>query len=197
MKTPLADEWKNLKVAIDLANAEYEGNVDFHPNEQMCALLIAGEDRRFKYHPGVDPFGLCRAAWRTYVCGSREGGSTIAMQLVRTVTGRYEKTLARKFREIQLACRLTKYLSRERIPSLYLWVAYYGWRMNNFTQACGRLGIHPESTTLLDAAELVACLKYPRPRIISTERLRKIEKRSLYLVQRYKIAEADHNLNWQ
>lgn len=183
--TRLYNDWENLKVAIDHVVAEYDQRSDHHPDERMCALLIVGEDHRFRYHPGVDPLGLCRAVWRTYALGRREGGSTIAMQLVRTITGRYEKTLARKIDEIQLACKLTNYISREKIPSLYLWVAYYGWRMNNFAQACERLGIKPNSTKLSDAAELVARLKYPQPRTLDKFRARQIENRCRYLVHRY------------
>lgn len=190
MKTLLDDDWRKLKSAIDRVRSEYYKNTNFHPTATMCALLILGEDHRFEHHSGVDPIALCRATWRTYVCGCREGGSTIAMQLVRTVTGRYEKTLARKIVEIQLALRLSKYIPKKELPPLYLWVAYYGWRMNNFVQACNRLGLNPESTTLHDAAKLVARLKYPQPRIPSHERARQIEQRCHYLIQRYHDAEA-------
>jgi penicillin-binding protein 1A len=193
VKKVLDDDWKKLKTAIDRIRSEYDKHTDFHPTAQMCTLLILGEDRRFEYHPGVDPIALCRAAWKTYVCGCREGGSTIAMQLVRTVTGRYEKTLARKILEVQLALRLSKFVPKKEIPPLYLWVAYYGWRMNNFVQACNRVGLDPESTTLLDAANLVARLKYPQPRTLGPERARQIEQRCHYLIQRYRNAETCPN----
>jgi membrane carboxypeptidase/penicillin-binding protein PbpC len=152
----------------------------------MCRLLILGEDHRYNIHPGVDPIAICRALWRTYFCRRPEGGSTIAMQLVRTISGRYEKTPTRKILEIVLAVRLTKHVDRERLPCLYLWVAYYGWRMNNFLQACDRLSIDPNSSSLEDAAQLVARLKYPEPRISNLERKRKIEVRCAYLANRYR-----------
>lgn len=185
MKKSLENDWRELKAAIDRIKSEYDKHANFHPTAQMCALLILGEDHRFEYHSGVDPIALCRAAWRTYMCGCREGGSTIAMQLVRTVTGRYEKTLMRKISEIQLALCLTKYISKKELPQLYLWVAYYGWKMNNFVQACNKLNLDPGSTTLLDAAKLVARLKYPQPQIPGFERSRQIEQRCHYLVRRY------------
>lgn len=189
MTSALDDSWEKLKFTIDQIRIEYQKNAVIHPSEQMSALLIIGEDRRFRYHCGVDPIALWRAAWRTYGCGRREGASTIAMQLVRTLTGKYEKTFARKFDEIQLAIRLTKYVRRKEIPTLYLWVAYYGWRMNNFSQACNRLGINPNASSLQEAAQLVARLKYPEPQILSPNRARQIAQRCRYLIHRYRITE--------
>ena len=65
------------------------------------------------------------------------------MQLVRTVTGRYERTWRRKLLEMVLAVRLTRHIGRDRLPTLYLWVAYYGWRMNGFKQACFTITLCP------------------------------------------------------
>ena len=183
------EDWSELQKAIDLVRHEYDAH-GVHPNAQMCSLLILGEDHRFSYHPGFDPIALCRAAWRTLACGRREGGSTIAMQLVRTLTGRSEVSALRKIREIGLAVRLTQYVRRDELPRLYLWVAYYGWRMNNFLQACDRLGIDPALQDLHSAAQLVARLKYPQPRIVSVERLRKIEQRCDHLLRLYSRARA-------
>lgn len=151
----------------------------------MQALLIVGEDHRFHHHPGVDPIALCRAFWRTFICGRREGGSTIAMQLTRVLLGRFEKTLERKCLEINLAVRLSRIVPKEELPSLYLSVAYYGWKMNGYLQACDRLNLNPESITLQDAASLVARLKYPEPRRISDKRKNQIKTRSSYLINRY------------
>ena len=178
-------DWIKLKREIDLVKREYDSKAKIHPNTQICSLLIVGEDHRFYYHLGFDPIALCRAAWRTFICGRREGGSTIAMQLVRTLTGRYNKSILRKIKEVILAVRLTQYVPKEELPRLYLWVAYYGWRMNGFLQACNRLEIDPVSQDLYNAAQLVARLKYPQPKTAPDRRLRKIERRCVYLVERY------------
>ena len=157
-------EWEGLRDKLEQIISDMDSSGPPKPTQRMCQLLVAGEDHRFQFHPGVDPIALCRAIWKTVFCGCRQGGSTIAMQLVRTVTKRYEWTWRRKLLEMVLAVRLTRHLGRERLPSLYLWVAYYGWRMNSFNQACSRIGIDPLSTSELDAAMLVARLKYPEPR---------------------------------
>ncbi|MCY4496528.1 MAG: transglycosylase domain-containing protein [Rhodospirillaceae bacterium] len=150
----------------------------------MCELLVAGEDHRIALHPGVDPLALCRAAWRTYGRGRVEGGSTVAMQFVRVLTGRFENSWRRKMREMALAVVATRYAHRSELASLYLLVGYYGWRMNGFGQACRRLGIDPKTCSLRDSAMLIARLKYPQPRDCSVTRWAQIVGRGEYLVGR-------------
>ena len=176
-------QWRQLYATIE--KLEWEINsADFPlPTPEMCDFLIVGEDHRFYRHPGVDMFALCRAVWKTLFCGSRQGASTIAMQLVRTIMGRYEQTWQRKLTEIILAVRLSQHVSKDRLPILYLWVAYYGWRMNNFKQACSRLGIDPQSVGAFEAAKLVARLKYPEPRGFDVERIKKIHRRAIHLIE--------------
>ena len=178
-------EWRKLKLCLKRARITCNNSTIEQLPAHMQALLIAGEDHRFEYHPGVDPIALLRAIWRTCLCGRREGGSTIAMQLVRILSGRYEKTLSRKFREIFFALRLSRIVPKEELPALYLSVAYYGWKMDGFIQACDHLNLKPQSITLKDAAKLVARLKYPQPRNISVKRYSQIITRSVYLLSRY------------
>lgn len=152
---------------------------------QMCRLLILGEDHRLAWHPGVDPLALCRAAWRTYGRRRREGGSTLAMQLVRVLTGRFDRSWRRKFDEMALAILVTRHVPKAELPALYLSVGYYGWRMNGLAQACRRLGIDPACCSLHESATLVARLKYPQPRGYSAARWQQIANRSEYLMVRY------------
>lgn len=172
-----------LRQAIDAARADLEV-ADLRPNRQMRELLVAGEDHRIELHPGVDPLALCRAAWRTYGRRRVEGGSTVAMQLVRVLTGRFEDSWRRKIREIALAVIATRYAHWSELTSLYLLVAYYGWRMNGFGEACARLGIDPERCSLQDSAMLVARLKYPQPRHCPPARWAQIAERGEYLIAR-------------
>lgn len=189
MRLPLKTEWDRLRKEVQRLDAEVRTGIKPIPTTQMCELLVAGEDCRFGFHPGVDLIGLVRAMWKTVFFHERQGGSTIAMQLVRTISGRYEKTLRRKLREIVLSLLLTYHFGRERLPLCYLYIAYYGWRMNNFAQACARLGIKPDTIDEMEAARLVARLKYPEPSQYRAERIRKIERRAGHLValmnQRY------------
>ena len=169
---------------MDLARRELNAS-QIRPNMQMCRLLILGEDHRLAWHPGVDPLALCRAAWRTYGRGRREGGSTVAMQLVRVLTGKFDRAWRRKADEMALALLVTRHVPRVELPALYLSVGYYGWRMNGFAQACRRLVIDPACCTLHESAMLVARLKYPQPRDCSAARWQQISDRSGYLMMQY------------
>jgi len=182
----LGQQWESLQQRLDAVQGQIPFGSKLQPPRHLVGLLIAGEDHRFYQHHGVDPFALCRAAWKTYWCDERQGGSTIAMQLVRTLTGNYEKSVRRKLIEIALAIKLTRYVDKDRIPVIYIWVAYYGSRMSNFRQACSRLNLRPDSLTIKDAALLVARLKYPEGLSSDPERSSKIESRALYILDRAK-----------
>lgn len=70
----------------------------------MREATVAVEDRRFYQHTGVDFEGVVRAAMRNITSGKTvEGGSTLTMQLVRTLYADDERSLKRKIREAKLA----------------------------------------------------------------------------------------------
>lgn len=154
-------------------------------NSELLRLLIAGEDHRFKFHSGVDVIALIRASWKTLILKQREGGSTIAMQLVRVLTGKNDKTIDRKLEEMFLAYKLTKYVSKQEILSLYLSVAYFGWNMHGISQACKVLKLNLHNLTLEESASLIARLKYPEPKNFLEQRNNQIKNRTKYILKRY------------
>ena len=177
----LRDQWRAVRSALDHLNAELRVAPAPKPTARMSRLLLAAEDHRFHRHPGVDPLALIRAAWQTYCRNSRQGGSTIAMQLVRTITGRRDATWKRKAAEIFLAIRTTAHLPCEALPPLYLWIAYYGWNMHSFVDACAVLDLDPSTSTLMQDAQLVARLKYPEPRYSRARQQRRIRARAAHI----------------
>ena len=95
----------------------------------LIKAVLAAEDDRFFEHPGVDYRGLLRAVGRLLLTGEREqGGSTITMQVARNFFLSPEKTYERKLREILLAFRIERELSKEDILSLYLNKIFLGQR---------------------------------------------------------------------
>jgi penicillin-binding protein 1C len=97
----------------------------------LVAATIAAEDRRFAYHPGIDPIAIVRAAVMNVVHLRRaEGGSTITQQvakllLVRDAPNR-RRGFAAKISEAVLAVRLEHRLSKGEILAMYLNLASYG-----------------------------------------------------------------------
>lgn len=180
-KMKLNDEWDQFIKNIDRLRIE---NADSDLSENLLDLLVAGEDHRFWSHFGVDPVGLVRAIWKTAFCNKREGGSTIAMQLVRTVTGHYEISTQRKLKEIYLATKITFALERKEILKLYLKVAYFGWNMHGVEQACKRLDLDITSLTNYEAAAIVARLKYPEPRFGSSNSVMAVHHRANHIINK-------------
>lgn len=148
-------------------------------------LLISGEDHRFFIHGGFDVIAIARALWKFVRYGRREGASTIEQQILRVLTGKYEKTIGRKLKEILLATLITDVVPKHQLPGLYLDIAYFGWRMNGIVEACSMLGVEPEHIPLSISAELVARLKYPQPHIPPIHRLYQIRMRRDHLLNLY------------
>ncbi len=83
--------------------------------------FIAGEDARFRIHPGVDYQGISRAVWTLLTTGEKSvGGSTITQQMTRNYFLTLEKTYTRKIKEIFLALKIERELSKDEILALYL-----------------------------------------------------------------------------
>ncbi|WP_018935846.1 penicillin-binding protein 1A [Thioalkalivibrio sp. ALJ24] len=97
--------------------------------EPVIQAFLAAEDERFFQHPGIDVFGLARAAVNLVSTGEKtQGGSTITMQLARNIFLTRDRTYERKLREIFLAVRLEQELDKEEILELYLNKIYLGQR---------------------------------------------------------------------
>jgi len=87
----------------------------------LTSAFIAGEDARFRVHPGVDYQGISRAVWTLVTTGEKSvGGSTITQQLARNFFLTLEKTYTRKIKEIFLALKIERELSKDEILELYL-----------------------------------------------------------------------------
>jgi penicillin-binding protein 1A len=130
------------------------------------AAFIAAEDRRFYYHHGVDWRSLARASWHNLrALEVREGFSTITMQVVRSafLPGLAdERSLRRKLIEIELARRLERAVSKQRILELYLNVIYLGSGTYGVEAASRDLfGKSVERVTPAEAALLAGLAKGP------------------------------------
>jgi membrane peptidoglycan carboxypeptidase len=96
----------------------------------LIDALLASEDSRFWWHPGVDPIGTGRAL-ATNLLGGRvlEGGSTLTQQLARSLypeqVGQGE-TLGRKWRELLVALQLEARFSKHDLLLNYLNRVYLG-----------------------------------------------------------------------
>ena len=94
--------------------------------ECFAKALVQFEDRRFRWHPGVDPAALGRALVDNVRSGHVvSGGSTLTMQVIR-LSRQKERTLWQKMIEAVLATRLELRYSKRRILALYASHAPFG-----------------------------------------------------------------------
>jgi penicillin-binding protein 1A len=88
---------------------------------------VAIEDERFYKHRGVDAEGVIRAAIKNLESGKTvEGGSTLTMQLVRTLYITRERTFKRKVHEAKLAEELENVHDKRWILNKYINSVPYG-----------------------------------------------------------------------
>jgi membrane peptidoglycan carboxypeptidase len=131
----------------------------------LVDALLASEDSRFWWHPGVDPIGTARALL-TNLLGGRvlEGGSTLTQQLARSLypdqVGQGE-SLGRKWRELLVSMQLEARFSKRDLLLSYLNRVYLGagWGFEDasrhyFGKSAGKL-------ELAEAALLVGLLPSP------------------------------------
>lgn len=183
------------------ALTEHEPQDTLNDLEKMIIVL---EDKRYLKHFGIDIRSILRAI--IHILIRKEGGggaSTIEMQLIRTISGRYERTFFRKFSEIFQAMLLQNKFSKLQILRAYMKIAYLGTNIRGYDMATyiqltderfkwswdGYDSQLYHDITLDDAAKLASMLVYPRPRLPNDLWHAKITRRSQYglmLYSRYK-----------
>ena len=149
--------------ASDQRHHELKNLGDYPP--LLIDALLASEDSRFWWHPGVDPIGTARALVVNLMGGRvLEGGSTLTQQLARSLypeqVGEGE-TLERKWRELLVALQLEARFSKRDLLLSYLNRAYLGagW---GFEDASRRFfGKSAARLQLEEAALLVGLLPSP------------------------------------
>ena len=93
--------------------------------EEMPPILIdavlAAEDKRFSYHPGVDPLAMGRACFDNIRHGRVvSGASTITQQLLRTLSPPSERGWKAKLKGIYWAVRVECVYDKDEILEAYL-----------------------------------------------------------------------------
>ncbi len=121
--------------------------------------VIATEDARFYEHHGIDPLGILRAMYTGLKDkGFSQGGSTITQQVAKNFFLTPEKKISRKAKEIILAIRMEKELSKEEIIALYLNMINFGSRAYGIASASYTFFGKMPSELTVDEAALLAGL---------------------------------------
>ena len=176
---------------VKIADVYWQDRVEI-PLEQMSPHVVnaavAGEDRRFYDHAGVDATSIMRAALGNILAGDiQSGASTLTMQLVKNIFVQrslylpteeerdeaYAQAVAtefdRKLNEMKLAIGLEKRFSKEEILEAYLNIAGFGGNTYGIQAASQRyFGKIAQTLTPAEAASLIAIVQYPATRNLSS-----------------------------
>lgn len=150
----------------------------------LINAAIAGEDRRFYDHAGVDAPSVIRAALGNFLSGDiQSGASTLTMQLVKNIYVQrslylpteaerreaYQQAIAanfeRKLNEMKLAIGLEKRSDKEEILRSYLNITGFGGNTYGVQAAAERyFGKSAADLNPAEAASLIAIVQYPSTR---------------------------------
>ena len=162
------------------------------------AVLIA-EDDAFFSHGGLD-WNEIRASVRRNLEAGRlvRGGSTITQQLAKNLYLGSERTLTRKLREMMIAGRLERALTKRRIFELYLNLIEWGDGVYGIEAAAERhFGVPADALDARQAALLAAVIINPR-RFDPAHPVRRIERRARMILtrmwQRGQLTEAEYRV---
>jgi len=122
----LARDGEPLRAFADARGVwRYPLTLDEVPSDYLQALLHF-EDRRFRYHLGLDPLALLRAGAQAIRYGRIvSGGSTLTMQVARLIDPT-PRSLLGKLRQSLRALQLEWHLDKDEILTLYVNYAPFG-----------------------------------------------------------------------
>ncbi len=144
-----------------------EKEADYIEYEDIPAYFITAmvsiEDKRFYEHDGIDFLAILRSAKAIVESGSlSQGGSTITMQLARTIYLDNGKRWERKIKEMFIAVELEKLYSKNKIMEYYLNNIYFANGYYGIQSACkGYFSSEIEDLSLSQVAFLCAIPNSP------------------------------------
>jgi penicillin-binding protein 1A len=152
---------------------------------RMQQAILAAEDERFYEHRGVDYIGALRAAYSNFTAGgTRQGASTITMQVARNFFLTKEKTYTRKFNEVLLAFKIERNLNKAQILELYLNQIYLGQHAYGFAAAAQTYFAKPLSELNLAETATLAGLPKAPSRYNPVTNMQRAKVRQQYVLRR-------------
>ncbi|MEO0580578.1 MAG: penicillin-binding protein 1C [Bacteroidota bacterium] len=125
--------------------------------------ILTFEDKRFYYHPGVDPLAMARAIRLNLAAGEVvSGGSTLSMQVIRLARKGKSRTIWEKLIEVIWATRLELRYSKKEILALYASHAPFGGNVVGLEAAAWKyFGRSADQLSLAESAALAVLPNAP------------------------------------
>lgn len=150
---------------------------------KFVTCLITFEDKRFFYHPGIDPAAVIRAFKQNFSSGRTvSGGSTLTMQLARISRGNRPRNWFEKLVEVNRALYLETRYRKKTLLALYASHApfggnvvgietaawrYFGRSADQLSWAeCATLAVLPNAPALIHPGRNRMQLKEKRDRLL-------------------------------
>ncbi len=131
--------------------------------QKFIECITTFEDKRFFYHPGVDPVAFVRAIKKNITGnGNTQGGSTISMQVIRLSEKNSNRNIWNKLKESILAVRMECRYSKKKILALYASNAPFGGNVVGLDAAAWRYyGNNPDKLSWGQMATLAVLPNAP------------------------------------
>lgn len=129
---------------------------------RVIHAFLSAEDKNFYIHPGVDVFGIMRAALvnLSHVNRRKVGASTITQQVAKNFFLTNEVSYTRKIKEAILSFRIENTYSKDRILELYLNEIFMG--MGSYGVAAASLEYFNKPLDELDIDEAAFLAALPK-----------------------------------
>lgn len=164
LSTVLEDRNGNLLGARIAADGQWRFPISESPvPDKYATSVVIFEDKRFWWHPGIDPISIGRAAWQN-LRGGRvvSGGSTLTMQVIRMARGNRDRTFFEKIWEIFVATRLELTHRKRTILKFYAANAPFGGNVVGLEAASWRyFGKSPDLLSWAESALLAVLPNSP------------------------------------
>ncbi|CAM6054220.1 unnamed protein product [Sphagnum tenellum] len=153
--------------------------------EIVIHAFISAEDDRFFEHSGINIFSMLRASIANFKAGRVvQGGSTITQQVAKSLLLTPERSYDRKIKEIILASRIERNLTKQQILYLYLNQIYLGHGAHG-VQAAARMYFSKDIMNLSIAeAALIAGMPQAPGKYSPLLSPKKAKERQLYVLRR-------------
>ncbi len=153
--------------------------------QDVVHAFLAAEDDRFFEHPGINILSMIRAGIANFRAGHVvQGGSTITQQVAKSLLLTPERSFDRKIKEVILASRIERNLSKQSILYLYLNQIYLGHGAYG-VEAASRIYFH-KNVGQLDVAQaaLLAGLPQAPSKYSPLLNPRRAKERQIYVLRR-------------
>jgi len=163
------------KQALQLLYADGSPMARFGTNRVLVPLdqvspaaqkaVLAAEDRDFYNEPGISFKGIARALFTNVKGGGvAQGGSTITQQYAKNAFLTQERTFTRKIKEVFIAVKMSRTVSKDQVLEDYLNTIYFGrgaFGIEAAAQTYFGPTVHAAGLTPSQAAVLASSIRSP------------------------------------